>query len=210
MSTRAEHVDAALSQFEQGLVSGNVNNTVNAAVEMARLLRESQPEPAMAGRCPFCGNVHDMTHPTLACPPAPPEPAAPAVGEDEALLARIDSVVQEYLLASLRTSQERAVHKMEELLVDLGTRLRAALSDMARLRSDIETLEHNARVGGLREEELERERDEARAALPAAVAEERDWWLKEIRIIKRSWPNHAMPILELEAQYRARAGRNDV
>ena len=126
---------------------------MEAGDEMARLLRESQPEPATKRL-----TAETRIGPGCVAPPVRPEPAAPAVsGEDEALL-------------------------------DLATRLRAALDDVARVREGrdravrdrYDALSVKSRDGLLSSEWIartgraERERDEARAALAAAVAEERE------------------------------------
>jgi len=135
--------------------------------EAIALLREPQPEP---------GNVlpPHVCDGSGCCKEAQPEPA-PVGGEDEALLARIDSVIEEYLLASLRTCQDRAVHKMEQLLVDLGTRLRAALADVARLTSAFE--EDRPYIASLREVNDGLRADVARLkrAIASWKVEEKEW-----------------------------------
>lgn len=161
--TRAEEIAAALERWEKTTATVPADDDVFAAGQrLARLLRaEFEPQPARPWVCGIFGG--DLKKPTESQPE--PDPAAPAVGEDEALLNVLDAI--ETKLAS--TEQ----YELAIGCQSVATRLRAALSDLARLEARPSRYEDLMAI-----EQLQVQVDhyrtgmtEARAALAAAVAE---------------------------------------
>lgn len=141
--TRAEQVAAALERLEKNgaTLLEAVTSILVTSDDFARLLRESQPEPA-----------------------------APAVGEDEALLNRTSDALENWPTRNWREKRD--------LVIDLADAYRAALSDLERVKRELATEKDYTQSAYLAAREAGEacgravdERDEARAALAAAVAD---------------------------------------
>lgn len=175
----------------------------------------AKPEPALDMVDAFDPNDPDvqMTGGYLGNPFDKPEPAAPAVGEDEALLAEADGC------CPLDTEPKL-------LITRLAARLRAALADVARLQKELrvekdytESAYLAAREAGEACGKARDDANEARAALAAAVAEgdrrvaeDREALLDFISKEKRQsagGSDYWNALDSVSVFVRARAGRND-
>lgn len=184
--SRESEAASAVEMWEK--VRGAHHAMMEAGDEMARLLRESNPSTISNGSM---------------------EPAAPAVGEDEALL--------EWTRQRKRFSA--APYELCEAGDALAARLRAALADVARLTRELATEKDYTQSAYLAAREAGEacgkavdERNEARAAAEAAVAEEREALLDFIGKEKRqsaSGSDYWNALDSVSVFVRARAWRND-
>lgn len=233
--TRSEEIAAALERWERIPKYPDLyaEEKTEAGDELARLLRESQPEPnpptnsessteAADWWCPFCGQAvpgsnvtYHETHDTRCggcgnrvMVERPQTEPAPVGGDDEALLNVLDAI--ETKLAS--TEQ----YELAIGCQSVATRLRAALSDLARLEARPSRYEDLMAI-----EQLQVQVDhyrtgmtEARAALAAAVAEG-DQFCRTLVDLYDAADETGQPWRRISVSnalidgLRARAGRND-
>ena len=173
--TRADRLDAALERWEAFRIQGTIEDAFEIGNEMARLLRESQPEPV--------------------------------VGDDDAaLLAK----TQDWLCHNLTVTPDSHYRNVQALL----ERCSAALSDLGRVREDRDRTARDWNDLLKTYDATVLELTQARAALAAAVAEERE----ACAVIAESHEDtEGLPMEPcatscphaIASRIRARAGRND-